>query len=115
LKIVHVNRLLIEDSASDGRSAIDDVSISSNWPYRDRSKVGRESSHIAVNTPNYGIIGFTNPRGAFYDGIKHRFDIRRRAGDHAQDLTRSRLLLQGLANLLRLRSDCLLPRGDSLF
>src|SRR5262249_50990865 len=98
----------------DGRSAIDDVSISSNWPYRDRSKVRRESSHLAVNTPNYGIIGFTNPRGAFYDGIKHRFDIRRRAGDHAQDLTRSRLLLQGLANLWRLRRDRLLLRGDRL-
>ena len=40
-------------------------------------------------------------RGIFRDRIQHRLDIRRRAGDHAQDFTRGGLLLQRLLEFLK--------------
>src|SRR5262245_53423850 len=97
---MHMNRLLIDHGASDRRSAIDDVPISSNLPNRDRSKVRGEAPDIAVNAPNYGIIGFTNPGSALDNGIEHRLYVGRRAGDDTQDLARRRLLLQGFLQFL---------------
>ncbi len=43
---------------------------------------------------NDGISRVTKPRGIFGDRIEHRLDIRRRAGNDAQDFTRRRLLFQ---------------------
>src|SRR5262245_19001368 len=92
-----MNRLLIEHRASDGRSAVDDVSISLNWPYRDRSKVRRESSHIAVYAPKNSIVGFTNTRGALNDSVEHRLYVCRRAANDAEHFGRCRLMLQRFA------------------
>ena len=36
---------------------------------------------------------------ALRDGVEHRLDVRRRTADHAQDLARRRLLLQGLGEV----------------
>ena len=44
--------------------------------------------------------GLAQPRRILCNGIQHRLNIRRRAGDHAQDLTRRGLLLQRLLEFL---------------
>src|SRR6266511_457404 len=38
----------------------------------------------------------TQPHGALHDHVEHRLHVRRRAGDHAQDLAARPLLLQRL-------------------
>ena len=49
---------------------------------------------------NLRIGCVAQPRGIFGNGIQHRLDIRRRAGDDAQDFARRRLLLQRLLEFL---------------
>ena len=46
------------------------------------------------------IVCVAQPRRIFRHHIQHRLDVRRRAGDHAQNLTRRRLLLQRLLEFL---------------
>ena len=46
------------------------------------------------------IIGVAQPRGIFCNSIQHRLNIRRRAGDDAQDFTRRSLLLQRFLEFL---------------
>ena len=46
------------------------------------------------------VVCITEPRSVFRNHIQHRLNIRRRAGDDAQDLTRRRLLLQRLFELI---------------
>src|SRR4029450_2042951 len=48
------------------------------------------------NTVNDGIGCFTQPGGILGENIQDRLNIRRRAGDHAQDFTSRGLLLQRL-------------------
>jgi hypothetical protein len=103
--------LLIDHGAPDGCSAIDDVTLSSNLRYRDRSKVRGEASDIAINAPNYGIIRFTKPSGILRDGIQHGLKLSGRAGDHAEDVTRGRLPFQGLSKFPRLRVESFLQGG----
>ena len=50
---------------------------------------------------NHSVIALAQPRGVFCDHIQHRLDIRRRAGDDAQDFTRRGLLLQRLLEFLK--------------
>ncbi len=56
---------------------------------RDRSQNMSPSTQT-----DHSIDCAANPRGALGDRIQHRLDVRRRAGDDAQDLTRCGLLLQ---------------------
>jgi hypothetical protein len=64
---------------------------------------------IAVRTPNCRIARIAQPRGSLRDDIENRLNIRRRAGNYAQNLTRSSLLLQRLLQFLK-QSDVL--NGD---
>ena len=56
--------------------------------------------NIAVDAKYYSIIGFAQPRGIFPHHVQHRLNIRRRAGDDAQDFTRRSLLLQRFLEFL---------------
>ena len=74
---------------------------------------------ISVKPTNNGIIGLTKPRSIFRNHVQHRLNIRRRTRDHAQDLTRCRLLLQGfgevtVADLLLVNKPCVLDGNDRL-
>src|SRR5215813_12369628 len=51
---------------------------------------------IAVSTPNGRITCITQTSGVLSYNIQHRLNVRRRAGDHAQNFTRRRLLFQRL-------------------
>ena len=42
------------------------------------------------------VVDPTNPRRALGNGIEHRLHVRRRAGDHLQDLGGRRLLIERL-------------------
>ena len=54
---------------------------------------------VAIDAENHSIGRVAQPRGIFRDHIQHRLDIRRRAGDHAQNLARRGLLLQRFGEL----------------
>ena len=55
----------------------------------------------SIDAKNLSIRGFAQSGGVLVDNVKHRLDIRRRAGDHAQDLARRSLLLQRLFQFLK--------------
>ena len=50
-------------------------------------------------TKHYSVICLAQSRSILGDHIQHRLNIRRRAGDHAQNLARRRLLLQSFGKL----------------
>ena len=54
------------------------------------------------------LVASHKPSGTSRHRIQHRLNVRRRAGNHAQNLARRRLLLRALANFLRLRGNRLL-------
>ncbi len=55
---------------------------------------------IAVNPTDHRHRRVAEPRSVLRDHIQHRLNIRRRAGNHAQDFTRRRLLLQRFLEFL---------------
>ena len=59
-----------------------------------------DSKHITIDATDHASVASHKPRGVLGDGIQHRLNIRRRAGDHAQDLARRRLLLQRFLEFL---------------
>ena len=66
-----------------------------------RAIKGYGAGQFAIATMDDRIIRVTQPRGILSDHIEHRLDIGRRTGDHAQNLTRRRLLLQRLLKFLK--------------
>ena len=60
----------------------------------------RPAEDVTINAANHGIVCVAQPCGIFCNDIQHRLDVRRRAGDHTQDLTRRRLLLQRFLEFL---------------
>ena len=65
--------------------------------------------HRRINRTSSRI---TQPRGAFRDRIQHRLNIRRRAGNDAQDFTRRSLLLERFLEFLKQPN--ILDRDDGL-
>ena len=55
---------------------------------------------IAIEQANRRVVGPAHPSRALGNRIKHRLDVRRRAGDDAQNFARRGLLLQRLLELL---------------
>ena len=60
----------------------------------------RQERLIPIEQANRRVIGPAHPRRALGNRVKHRLNVRRRAGDDAQDFTRRRLLLQRLLEFL---------------
>ena len=56
--------------------------------------------NVTLDAINLSIICVTQPRGILCNHIQYRLNIRRRAGDDAQDFARRRLLLQRLLEFL---------------
>src|SRR5262245_25057196 len=55
---------------------------------------------FAVGAPNSRVAGIAQARSVFSHGVQHRLDVRRRAGDHAQDLAGPGLLCETLLQLV---------------
>src|SRR5262245_285003 len=54
---------------------------------------------VIINTVNHGVGRITKPLGTFCNSIEYGLEIGRRAGNHAQNLTRCRLLFQSLGEI----------------
>src|SRR5262245_56356316 len=75
---------------------------------------------IAVYSVNNRVVRPRNSRGVFGDSVQHRLNIRRRAGDDAQNLPRRSLLLERLLEFLEQPhvfecDDCLVGKGFQKF
>jgi hypothetical protein len=55
---------------------------------------------FAFEAPDRGICSTAESRGTFGHDVHHRLEIRRRARDDAQDITRGGLLLERLLRLV---------------
>jgi hypothetical protein len=67
---------------------------------RHGSVVCRGSENISLDQSDYRVTSATNICGTFRDGVHHRLDFGRRAGDHTQNFTRGGLLFQRFLELL---------------
>src|SRR6266496_3907890 len=64
------------------------------------SKGCHQSVAVPFDESNLGVSCLAESGGVLSNGVQHRLNIRWRAGDHAQDLARRRLLLQRLFEFL---------------
>src|SRR5262245_18763116 len=67
---------------------------------RDRAMMGHAAQDLPVLLNDDDVIGATKTSGTLGNRVQHRLQVGRRAADHAQDLTRSGLPLQGLLRLV---------------
>ena len=91
--VVNMDRLSIKHRAITHPSAHERPLV----PYtfrRDRPKLRNNADVTAVYTPDKHVFCAANTRGILSDGVQHRLDISRRAGNDAQYFTRGGLLLQ---------------------
>ena len=95
-KVVHVDGLLV-DKGTPGNP------VAPNRPFGhvvgDRSVMRPVNEVFAVLQKDEGIVGVTELRCAFGNGIEHGLDVGRRSGDGAQDRAGRRLLLECLGQL----------------
>src|SRR5262249_46166781 len=94
-------------------------SLEGGESFRREIVVCDEVNEALFQSPHGAEEPIAQSYGAGRDGIEHRLDVGRRAGDHAQDLRGGRLLLERLAKLavpaLELREQPhVLDRDDSL-
>src|SRR5262245_20358939 len=61
------------------------------------TNMGPPNQTVPLTESQHHVIDPTNPRRAFYNGVKNRLHIRGRAADDAEHLSRCRLMLQGFA------------------
>src|SRR5260370_36096637 len=62
--------------------------------------VSHEVEQLSVESEDASDLRIAEARRAVRDGVKDRLDIRQRAGDHAQNLARRRLLFQRVGQSL---------------
>src|SRR5207247_309965 len=58
-----------------------------------------EVNPLTVEAGDRGHLGLAQPDRAFADDVEYRLQVRRRSGDHAQDLAGRRLLFERLGHL----------------
>jgi hypothetical protein len=88
---VDVDRLTVDNRSTNNPSAIRDGGQSTRRG--DRSKVGGDAVKTAIDAKDGCIFCITQSRSSFGNRIEHRLKLRRRAGDHPQDVAGGRLLL----------------------
>src|SRR5688572_31028215 len=91
--IVNVDRSSVEHGTTIHRSTADKKTLFAarpeNWPIM-RGPI----QHVTINAEDNSIVCAANTGSVFGDDVQHRLDIRRRAGDHAENFTRRGLLLE---------------------
>ena len=92
-----MNRLPINDGSASGYESRSNGRRYQNWASHPILRTLFEG--VAIDTIDRSISRITQPRGILRDHIQHRLDIRRRAGDDAQNLARRGLLLQRFGEL----------------
>jgi hypothetical protein len=95
--VMDVNRLTVNNGSA-ARTSTNDGSLHfRNWQWpivRDALKA------ISLNAKNHSIVCLTQPCGILRHHIQHRLQVRRRVGDHAEDLARGGLLTIARLKLL---------------
>src|SRR5688572_259358 len=92
-----MNGPTVEYGAAADQTTADWLGLTDRKDKRD-STVTRDFPHdVALDAIDLSILRVAKARRVFRNCIQHRLDIRGRAGNHAQDLTRRRLLLQRLS------------------
>src|SRR5262245_22937333 len=71
-----------------------------HWRSRDMSPVSYPPEHVPFDKSDGRVVGAAHARGIFRDHVQHRLNIRRRAGNDAQDFTSRSLLFQRFLELL---------------
>ena len=89
-----MHRLAVNDGSARNRAATEYLANFANWSPGKRSVFRRSPQIVSVDVIDDRILRFCNFCCIFGDGVQHWLNIRRRAGDDAQDFTRRRLLLQ---------------------
>jgi hypothetical protein len=56
--------------------------------------MGDHGKNITIDATDKSVTRVTQPRGTLRDRVQHRLNIRRRAGDHAQNVAGRSELLQ---------------------
>ena len=69
------------------------------WRHRHRAEVGHPAQHVALDPEDEHVGRAAQLSRALGHRVQHRLDVRRRAGDDAQDLGGRRLLLERLGQL----------------
>src|SRR5216683_2119077 len=98
-KIGEVKRRAVDDRASrDGASHERHAEIGGQTP-PERSDAGDRTKNIAFTDEEQEVVGATKPGRAGDQRLEDGLHVRRRAADDAQDLSRRRLLLEGLGEV----------------
>src|SRR4029453_6497811 len=100
-----MDRLAIDNCSTRDRATIRDTAFAQGRCRRNQAKVSDVASDFAVYSPHYSVGCVTESRSSLGNRIEYRLKLCRRAGDHAKDLARGRLLLQRLAKFSCLRGD----------
>jgi len=94
--VVDVNRLTLYDGAAGRRAPRHGTDVAHGL---NDAEMRHAVNHAAVHPLDDRIDGAAQPCGTLCDGIEHGLDVRRRTGDHPQDLARRRLLIERLGHL----------------
>jgi hypothetical protein len=92
--------LRVEDRATIGSSTDERNRELADGAEGDRPIMGHENEAVAVTAEDAGLLRPAQPGGALRHGVENRLDVGRRAADHPQDLSRRRLLFEGLFRLV---------------
>jgi hypothetical protein len=82
--------------------------------FRSKIIVGDQMDEFSIKAEDCAELAFTQPYGAFGDGIEYRLHVSRRAANGTKDFGGRRLLFQGLGQLTRPRFHFLLQVGVRL-
>src|SRR5262245_18768421 len=91
LKVMDMDRLAVDNRSTRDRATIRDTALAQGRRRGDRSKVSDAASDFAIYTPHYRVGCVTESRSSLGNRIEYRLKISWRAGDHPQDIARSRL------------------------
>src|SRR5687767_11491190 len=97
--IVNVDRSSVDHGATIHRSTADKKTLFTGRP-ENRPIMCGSVKHVSVNAEDHSIVCATHMGSVLRDYVQHRLDIRRRAGDDAQDFTRRGLLFEGFFEFL---------------
>ena len=97
---MHMDRLAIDNCTTGGPSAVYRPSLPDDG---NRAMLFLENEVVAIFQRYQGIVGLAKPAGTLDDGLENRPDIRRRGGDHAENVAAAGLVSQRLGKIARLR------------
>ena len=100
VEVVYVQRLTVHDGPAASRTAPEQPGFADFQADGHRAIAGHAPHPVAFDLEERRVAGLAQPRSVPDDGVQDRLQVGRRARDHAEDLARRRLLLEGLFRLV---------------